>query len=279
MAELLNVSQSSVGRITRKVCSKPFKMVKTTHDTETKRRKRERIAGEVLQMYAGGMRSKRIFWSDETWVDKDTCKRWNPQNDRRYYPKGTAKDAVLDDLRAPLRQRSAGVMVHITVSSARQGVVLKPHFVDPKKTMTAEYYVSMLTTDVFPQISTIVGEGSFWWQQDLASPHTAKITTAYLAERSVMVAPWLPCGADVSPLDIYVNPELKKRLDGKDLESPEKIMAETAKALAEMGADEAFLKGLNKCCRGIKRRMQYVAANGGKICAKSLLAKWSGKDE
>ena len=112
--------------------------MKTTRDAEAKRAGRWRLAGEILQLYAGGMRTKRIFCSDETWVDRDTCRRFNPQNDRAYFPKGVKKDDMLGDLRAPPRQRALGIMGRISASPAQHGVLLEPHFGDPEKNATAE---------------------------------------------------------------------------------------------------------------------------------------------
>ena len=89
--------------------------------------------GEILQLYSGGTRAKRISLSDETWVDRDTCRRLNPQNDRTYFPKGAKKDEVLGDSRAPLRQPTPGIMVRVLGSSAQHGVSLKPHFFAAEK--------------------------------------------------------------------------------------------------------------------------------------------------
>ena len=85
----------------------------------------------------------------------------------------------------------------------------------------------------------------------------------------------MPSGADVTPLDIYVNPELKKRLKGADLSTKEKLMAATTRALSDMRNDEEFTAGLRKCCRCIKRRLQWVVAHGGRISASSLVEKWA----
>ena len=48
------------------------------------------------------------------------------------------------------------------------------------------------------------------------------------------------------------------------MSSTKKVMEATARALAEMSADTDFLSGLNKCCRGIKRRLKWVVAYGGR---------------
>ena len=105
------------------------------------------------------MRAKGIFWSDETWVDENTCARYNPQNDRMNYHKSTQKDSVSEELKKPLKQRTPGVMVHITVCSANGGVLLKPHFLPKNQTMTADYYCNMLESDSPPQIEGGVARG------------------------------------------------------------------------------------------------------------------------
>ena len=143
MAAKLGCSQFTVNRIVKKIGLRPLKHVKTTHNSETKKAKRERIAREIVSMYADGMRTKRVFCADETWVDENTCARYNPQNDRKYYHKSVSKDSVIEELRKPIKQRTPGIMVHITVSSAQGGLLLKPHFVPSGTTMTAAYYCAM----------------------------------------------------------------------------------------------------------------------------------------
>ena len=92
------------------------------------------------------------------------------------------------------------------------------------------------------------------------------------------MVPWLPKGADVSALDIYVNPELKTRLDSKDLSGYTMLKNATARTLAEMGNNPVFLEGLKKCCNGLKKRPEWICANDGRITSHSS-AKSRGKDE
>ena len=87
----------------------------------------------------------------------------------------------------------------------------------------------------------------------------------------------MPSGADCSPLDIFVNPELKRRLRGRDLSTQTKIMESCARALADMSADPAFKESLKKCCKGIKKRCKWVQAFGGRICTSSLVAAWDSR--
>ena len=78
----------------------------------------------------------------------------------------------------------------------------------------------------------------------------------YLKGKGVGLPPWLPSGADVSPLDIYVNPALKRRLRRKDMSLREKGTDATARALSAMSSDPEFRAGLAKCCGSIKKRAQ-----------------------
>ena len=65
-------------------------------------------------------------------------------------------------------------------------------------------------------------------------------TKQFLATKNPNTLPWLPSGADLSPLDIYVNPELKRRLKEKDLSTRGNLMAGVSRALGDMGADSVF---------------------------------------
>ena len=118
LASKLGCSRESARKITKSCKVRPLKHVKQPHNCAAKMAKRKKIAAELLDMYKEGMRTKRVFWSDETWVDENTCARYNPQNDRKYYCKSVSKLSVLEELKKPLKVRTPGVMAHITVSSA-----------------------------------------------------------------------------------------------------------------------------------------------------------------
>ena len=113
----------------------------------------------------------------------------------------------------------------------------------------------------------------------MATAHTAASTKAFLAEQGVNLVPRMPSGADCSPLDIFVNPELKKRLQGRDLSTQKKIMESRARALNEMSADPAFKESLKKCCRGVKNRAKWARAHSGRICSTSLVNSWVAEEE
>ena len=62
------------------------------------------------------------------------------------------------------------------------------------------------------------------------------------------------------------------------METVEKMMAATSRTLSEMAEDPEFKKGLKKCCCGIKKRVQWVAAPGARISASELVRKWVAQE-
>ena len=87
LANKLGISQPSINRIISDLDLRPLKLVRTTQNNGTQQKKRVRIANQILNMYSEGMKVKKIFWSDETWVDKDSAHRFSAQNERKYFSK------------------------------------------------------------------------------------------------------------------------------------------------------------------------------------------------
>ena len=126
--------------------------------------------------------------------------------------------------------------------------MLKPHFVKPDAIAEAAHYAEILRTDVSTQIAALMPIGKQWYsKQDLASPRAAATTRQCPADHAVALVPWMPGGADCSPLDIFVNPELKRPPRGRDMSAQTKIMGSCAGAIAEMSADSAIKEPLEKC--------------------------------
>ena len=90
-------------------------------------------------------------------------------------------------------------MVHLTCSSRGGGTLLKPYFVPHRQTITGEIYANMLEGDVLRQIEAEMGGSPFYFQHDLASPHTSKTVEALLRNEGIAIAPWIPSGADLTP--------------------------------------------------------------------------------
>ena len=62
------------------------------------------------------------------------------------------------------------------------------------------------------------------------------------------------------------------------MSSREKVVGATARALGEMSSEPEFRAGLGKFCRSIKKRVQRVAAHGGRISTSSLAEAWVWPD-
>ena len=60
LAAILGIGETTVGRISKHAWIRTFKHVKATRDAETKRVRRWRLAGEILELFAGGVRTERI---------------------------------------------------------------------------------------------------------------------------------------------------------------------------------------------------------------------------
>ena len=163
-------------------------------------------------------------------------------------------------------------MVHIPLCCANGGVLLKQHFPPTKHTMAEEYYCKVLESDVFPQIEGVLPEGAhFWWQHYLASSHTAQHAKQFFATKNLTTLPWIPSGADLSPLGIYANPKLKHRPKEQDLSKREKLMADVSRALGDMRNEAVFLDGLRKCRRIVKNRANRAPAHGGRRSSSRLV--------
>ena len=79
-------------------------------------------------------------------------------------------------------------------------------------------------------------------------------------------------------MDIYGNPALGRRVQRKDMRSREKVTGATARALSGMSSEPEFRAGLRKYCGVIKKRVQMVAAHGGRISTSLLAEAWVWPD-
>ena len=121
----------------------------------------------------------------------------------------------------------------------------------------------MLKTAVSPQVAALLEEGEkSWFQQDLASPRTAKLAKEFLYEQGVRLAPWLPSGADASLLDSRTGSE-----------QHEKSNKGNGVGVGSSERRPRLLCGLNRCCRSIKWRLKRVVAHGGRLSTGSLVEK------
>ena len=110
----------------------PPKLAKTTKNAPAALAKRENAANEIALMLDNGLDLSNVWLSDETRVETNTGGSLNSQNDRKYSPAGAKRDDVQDEVMAGKAQRPIGLMLHLTCSARKGGVLLQPHFA-PKR--------------------------------------------------------------------------------------------------------------------------------------------------
>ena len=95
--------------------------------------------------------------------------------------------------------------------------------------------------------------------------HSSQYDKALQAAKNLPMPPWIPSGADLSPPDIYANPQLKPRLKEKGLSTRGGLMADVSRELGDMRRESSLLNGIRKCFRIVGNRAKWAHAHGG-VC-------------
>ena len=158
-------------------------------------------------------------------------------------------------------QRPAGVMFLGLVAS--DGKVGPPIFVDKGVKINAAMYQDILRREVKPWIDANYPPGSFIFQQDGATAHTAATTQAVIKEelgwRFWSKEMWLPSSPDLNPLDYGVWNNVAQIA----CKTPADNLAFLRQNVAQAWTAQ---ESLHQVCRGFQRRLEaVVAAQGGYI--------------
>ena len=94
--------------------------------------------------------------------------------------------------------------------------------------------------------------------QDLAWPRDCPNTKERIKAEGVKLLSWMPSGADLNPLNVYVNNYLKTVLKNKDLKAIKKLKSGMAIAPGKV------LGRIAKTCCAFPKRVRWVAENFGK---------------
>ena len=159
--------------------------------------------------------------------------------------------------------------------------------------LDSEYYCkNVLADNVLPKIRAAVlvsadqDAGKRWaFMRDLASPRAAFPATKPLKRENVRILPWIPKGADVNPLDVFVWDSIKDGLRVIPLEqrnNPAKLKAASTKTIANLSADPLWAQKVKRTCLSIPKRLKWNKGDGAKpivgkpwrkftLCAKSDL--------
>ena len=100
--------------------------------------------------------------------------------------------------------------------------------------------------------------------RDLVWPRDCAYTKERIKAEGVKLLSWMPSGADLNPLNVYVNNYLKTVLKNKDLKAIKKLKSGMATVPRKRGKSKKVLQKIAKTCRAFPNRERWVAENFGK---------------
>ena len=232
----------------------------------------------VESIDSGAIDPEFIVFSDETWLAADR-NHANFQNDRKYFDGDVKKDEVMGELLHEQKQRSPGLMFHMAVCAADGGIAIAPHFVPEKTSVDSKYYCGLLEGTTLPRVRLAMNGRAWWWQQDGASPHTAKATTNFLRDNGVPLlhSKWPATSACLNPLDYFVWSKVKNELylsQKYPVDTTAELQTSALKVMQLFETDPEWKAQLRTACLSFRYRCEQIAANGGK-----LIVKKRGKKE
>ena len=84
--------------------------------------------------------------------------------------------------------------------------------------------------------------GDFWFQRNLAPLGVAKKTREALEMECVRISPRTSAGADLKPLDVFVNHALRGEVRGRDFRPAPKLKKKVAVAIGILSPRPEFLE-------------------------------------
>lgn len=254
MAVSMNISQSSINYIIKKLQLKMVKKPKCHHLSESSIEKRRKRSWPLYVMLRGE-RWKKFVTSDEAWFYLT-----NSQGKRNVHyisRTGSRKDCEIFSKQS----HPKGVMVWAALSSRG---VLKPIFVEPGAKINAVYYINKILKPFIRDVKRFYPDGQYVFHQDSAPSHAAKKTLQYLKEQKVVFIPpekWLPNSPDAAPCNFFLWGCLKNRVNKrkvKTLSGLKKAIQDELQKIPRDMINRALISWPKRC-----RKIYY--AKGGQI--------------
>ncbi len=224
---------------------------------ETRRRRKERatlLLNRIKRVDAGAT----ILFSDEKWFT--LAQYHNRRNTKVVLRQGETPD---ERRVQGVAQRPAGLMFLGVVAS--DGRVAPPIFVEPGMKIDATAYQTILRQELKPWVNANFLPGTFIFQQDGATAHTAASTQTMIKEelgwRYWSKEMWPPSSPDLNPLDYGVWSNVARIA----CESPAPNIDTLRQHVAQAWTAQEPAQ-VRQVCRGFWRRLEVVvAAQGGYI--------------
>lgn len=252
LAREFNLSQSSVVRIIRKLGLKAWRPRLLQELTEDDHDRRLQFCEDEFDR---SFNYRDVIWTDEAkfmvcgQVNRHNCIFYSMDNPHEVFEKAV---------------NSPGVMVWGGICRT---ALIGPYFFTT--TVTGESYLQMLDTYAFPRINELVtgaGDQRFWWQQDGAPPHYARIARArldtefpgrWIGRRGTVE--WPPRSPDLSPMDYAVWGIIKEKVYKQDIQNVEHLKRLITEAFQSFDANLC-----SKICDSLPERISAcIAQNGG----------------
>ena len=106
-----------------------------------------------------------------------------------------------------------------------------------KKTVTASWYINICIPQVIEKWSILHPKAyltSLQWHHDSASALKAALTMDYFSENGIKLIPHPAYSTDLAPSDVFLFPELKKRIKGIHYNSSEEASIAYREALLDL---------------------------------------------
>ena len=213
IAKDLNVSRSSVRRMTKILNLKSYKRIRVSRRNQNVRQKRKTRC-KNLDINYSRENTQKIVFTDEKDFTFEVAR--NRQNDRVY---GTRKrDIPSSRLYHECSRFSKKIMVSAGVSWQGKTDI---HFIDTKTTkVNSENYIKLLEDKLLPDCRKIHPNNDYVFQQDGATSHTSNATQRYLEENTpnfIKKYEWPPQSPDCNPLDYSIWDSLSEKVyQGRD---------------------------------------------------------------
>lgn len=256
IASDLDVSRSSVRKMTKTLNLKSYKRVRVSRRDKTVQQKRKtrckRLDDKFLKTDV-----ERIVFTDEKDFTVEVAR--NRQNDRVYGKE--KKDISVDRLYHETSRFSRKIMVSAGVSWRGKTRI---HFIDTRKTkVNSDNYIKLLDEGLLPDCRRLYPNDDYIFQQDGATSHTSRKTQQHLEGRVpnfIKKDEWPPQSPDCNPMDYSIWNSLSEKVYRGQMD----VFTEgELKAKIRESWEEITLEEIQNSIQAWKKRLRVITREGG----------------
>ena len=179
---------------------------------------------------------RRVIWSDECAVQRDS----DPSQVYVFRHQNKQEKYAIKNIRGRSKGGQMSQMIWVCFCNDKLGPI-----VFLKDSVNADVYIDVLSTTFLPFVDAISGDGirNTIFQQDNASPHTAKKTKEFLESTArnhgFTIIEWPSISPDMNPIEnLWARLKLELHIRYPDTRhlsgAPDAVRAELSKRLAEV---------------------------------------------